>query len=354
MSYLLYLILYGLEKIHGERSIYSIYHLYKGKRSSQTIQDAKLFQLEPLFGVLPQLKRETLDHAIQGLCNNGSIMLKEEGTYVVANKGKELLTTFTLPKGLSGWKFAGDALIFWERLSLTIQCLSYLIHNEHRFIPINRDQKILQWVKWFLKRQKGSREQIASKLYDEMYSVLFQLSEKQAMIFVYKLTGNKRVGLTNSQIADLLEMDSIRVSLNFQATLHELLENLERYPQDFPLLAQIGKVTDRVNTLTHSTSKTLELLMDGKSVEEIATIRLLKKNTIEDHIVEIVLMDPSFDIAPFLTKDKFSIIMDCIQKLKTNQLKQIKQHLSIEVSYFEIRLALAKIGGAHGITKSVT
>ncbi|WP_246942273.1 helix-turn-helix domain-containing protein [Bacillus pinisoli] len=351
MKYLYFIILYGLEKINGERSIFSIYHLYKGKRSSQTIQDAKLFQLELLFGVIPGLKRDVLEAAIKELSNTAMIAQNEKESFIVTNKGKEYLQTFSLPQGLSGWRFSGDTKVFWERLSLTIQCLSYLIHHEPRFIPINRDQNILQWVKLFLRRQAVSREQVASHLYDELYSILFKLDEKQSMIFVYKLTGINRVGSTNDQIANMLEMDVVQVSIYFQSVLHELLHQVEKFPTDFPLLAQLATtITNKTVPLTQSTTKTLELLMIGKSVEEIASIRLLKKNTIEDHIVEIALMNPSFDISPFLDEEKYVTILECIQTVKSNQLKLIKQHLPVEASYFEIRLALAKIGGAHGTT----
>ncbi len=49
LTFLQTMILFCLQKINGERTIYSIYHLLKGKKSSQTIQDTHLFHLQPLF-----------------------------------------------------------------------------------------------------------------------------------------------------------------------------------------------------------------------------------------------------------------------------------------------------------------
>nr|WP_239454509.1 helix-turn-helix domain-containing protein [Bacillus suaedaesalsae] len=100
-------------------------------------------------------------------------------------------------------------------------------------------------------------------------------------------------------------------------------------------------------TLTQSTEKTFELVNQGYSIEAIAKIRQLKKNTIEDHIVEIALSDEAFDISPYIKSDTFKQIEECIMRLKTNQLKLIKNSLEIPVGYFEIRLALAKVGSTN-------
>jgi uncharacterized protein YpbB len=354
MNYLLLMTLYGLEKINGERTLYSIYHLYKGKRSSQTIQDAKLFQLEPMFGLVPDLTRESMERVIHQLEDKGMIISVGEGAYIVNNTGRNKLKSFSLPKSLNGWAFSSISAVFWERLSLTIQCLSFLIHHETRFIPISRNQHTMQWVKSFLKNQPGLREHVAKSLHDELTSVLFNLDEKQSTIFVYKLTSMKRIGYTNTQIAEILEMDPLKVSILFQSALHYLLDRVEQHPEKYPLLGKLAMVSNKPTTFTQSTSRTMELLQQGRSIEEIAAMRYLKKNTIEDHIVEIALTNPSFDVSSFINSKHFSIISECIQNLKTNQLKMIRQQLPIEASYFEIRLVLAKLGGAHGNPSSIT
>ncbi|MBM7661204.1 uncharacterized protein YpbB [Bacillus mesophilus] len=354
MNYILLLTLYGLEKINGERTVYSIYHLYKGKRSSQTIQDAKLFQLEPLFGLLPDLTREGMERSVQQLIEKGMVSSVGEGAYTVNNTGRNQLSSFSIPKSLNGWAYSSITAVFWERLSLTIQCLSYLIHHETRFIPISRDQNTMQWVKSFLKNQPGLREVVAKDLHDELFSVLSNLDELQSTIFVYKLTSLRRIGYTNTQIAELLETDSLKVSISFQATVHYLLDRLEQYPDQYPLLSRLAMVSNKPTTLTQSTSRTMELLQQGRTIEEIAAMRQLKKNTIEDHIVEIALTNPSFDISTFINPKDISIISECIKNSGTNQLKLIRKQLPIEASYFEIRLVLAKLGGAHGNSSRIT
>ena len=61
MSYIESIILNCLKQLNGERTIYSIYHLLKGKKTSQTIQDAHLFEITHYFGVYQWFTREDLE-----------------------------------------------------------------------------------------------------------------------------------------------------------------------------------------------------------------------------------------------------------------------------------------------------
>ncbi len=305
MDYLLSISLFCINKLKGERSIYSLYHLFKGKRSSQTIQDARLFRLSQLFGVVPTLERVELEKIVTALYTQKVIKSDGENMYVITEKGKEALTQFYFPVSLNGWKYANSSTVFWERLSLTIQCLSYVIRHKTHFIPINRDPKTLIWVKTFLKDQPSSRDELGMLLHRALLTALKLLDERRASIFVQKLTSYHRIGFTNEQIADSFAMDPLEVKILFLSTLHYLLSLVEEDGQRFPLLCQFAHIREDQSALTNSTQKTYTLLQDGLSIEEIADIRSLKRNTIEDHIVEIALVDHHFDTSPFVNSDLF-------------------------------------------------
>ena len=96
---------------------------------------------------------------------------------------------------------------------------------------------------------------------------------------------------------------------------------------------------------TVTTDKTFRLLEKGFSLEQIAQIRQLKLSTIEDHLVEISLHDHSFLLDEYVKKEHRVEIEKAVQKLKTKQLKKLKEFLNNEnISYFHIRLVLTKIG----------
>ncbi|MFD1738594.1 helix-turn-helix domain-containing protein [Bacillus salitolerans] len=346
MNHLIMLVtLRCLDQLKGERSIYSIFHLYKGKRSSQTLQDANLYNIKPYFGILPQISRTVLEEIIEYLYKNNYIETFKK-SYIITTKGKMYLQS-ERSLFLNGWLYSPIASIFWDRLCVLIQTLSNIIHFNNRFIPIVRDPNVLQWVKNFLTKQSLPREEIANTLYRELYNCLSKLTDQQATIFVRKLTGRKRIGSTNEQISNLLSISSHEVQLQFISTLHFILHQVEKNREDFQILGQIiTEKKQRIMTLTASTQKTYQLLCRDYSIDEISMIRKLKKNTIEDHVVEIAHQYSEFSISHFVDDNQARLIEDCIRTMKTNQLKVVKEALSIDVSYFQIRLVLAKVGGS--------
>ena len=95
--------------------------------------------------------------------------------------------------------------------------------------------------------------------------------------------------------------------------------------------------------MTKSTSVTYKLLKKGFSIEDIAAYRKVKKSTIEDHIIEIVLNDPQFPIDDFIHKDTLKKIKKTAAIVGKKKLRPIKERLE-NVTYFQIRLALAVLG----------
>lgn len=345
MNYFSMVILYCIKKIKGERSVSSIFHLFKGKRSSQTIQDAKLYQTYHLFGVFPLLGRKEIEDSISQLIKEKAIERCSDNSYVVTEYGEQLLNRFSLPSSLNGWKYTGQAHVLWERLALLVQVLSNLVHHETRYIPISRDMLLLHWVKTYIKNMAYSRDELSKILYTELADVLGGLEDINSNIFVTKLTGHNRIGSTNEQVSEIFQLSSYEVIILFTSTLHHILQVTIEEKERYPVLSKIISTSTRELSLTQSTEKTYQLLHQGYSLEMIASIRQLKKNTIEDHIVEIALADETFDTTPYVDSETFNRIEKCIKELQTNQLKVIKNTLTIPVSYFEIRLVLAKVVG---------
>ena len=56
-----------IKKFQGERSIYAIFHMLQGKKSSQTIQDAHLYGLTNLYGIMPNFTRLQLKSIVEKL-----------------------------------------------------------------------------------------------------------------------------------------------------------------------------------------------------------------------------------------------------------------------------------------------
>jgi hypothetical protein len=104
-------------------------------------------------------------------------------------------------------------------------------------------------------------------------------------------------------------------------------------------------------TLSKTTSKekkpstreiTLKLSKQGLNIEEIAKEQKLTTATIEGHITQLTAMG-KLSAFNFISPNKASSILDKAKEIKTFQIKNLKEILGSEYSYFEIKLAIASL-----------
>ncbi|WP_075982167.1 helix-turn-helix domain-containing protein [Bacillus massilinigeriensis] len=347
LNYCSVVILYCLEKINAERTVYSIFHLLKGKKSSQTIQDSHIFHLSKLFYLYPTLSRNMFDQAIHHLESDGYIEKISDQIYKITGKGSARLDAFPshnpLPKHVNGWQYHTISDVFWRRLSLLVQVSSNLNRNHVQYLPIQKDKEIQLWVKKFIHTKKVSKQSIASILYKELLSILDSEEEINPSTLVIRFSGFNNYGLTPEQAAEELHIEFYEYHVQFINVLHYMLESLLSDTKNYPFIQSIIDDYSIKVPLTISTKKTFSLVQKGYTIDEIAHMRKLKSNTIEDHIVELVINVKDFDILPYVSKGRQEKILHAVQNASSKQLKQIRQ-LVQEASYFEIRLVMAKYG----------
>ena len=86
------------------------------------------------------------------------------------------------------------------------------------------------------------------------------------------------------------------------------------------------------------------MLGQGLGIAEIAAARQLRANTIEDHLVEIALRVPEWDMSDYLQPEDMAAIIQAARQLKTRRLRMIKDHFGTKYTYLQIRLALTGRG----------
>jgi uncharacterized protein YpbB len=341
------IILTCLKQLNGERTIYSIYHLLKGKKTSQTIQDAHLFELTQYFGAYHWLTREALEVMVKTLLDNHLITPCADQRFRLTIKGEDILShirhQYPAPIYLNGLKYHQSDMKFWERLSLLVQVISNLVHQETHYIPIQKNKEAHSWLKSFLKKNKLPRNVFGRTLYSELVELLKATDLLDPSILIFRLTGNNRIGQTSHQTAEMLNMEFARYHLEFLNILHYVIDQVTSKNKRFPLLSAILENTRLHLVMTNSAYKTYELLKKGYSTEEIAKYRRLKTSTIEDHIVEIALNVDDFSIDAYIDKQIQKRILAAAQQTASKQLKLIRSEVS-SANYFEIRLVLAKYG----------
>lgn len=346
ITYLETVVLSILKRINGERTIYSLFHLLQGKRSSQTIQDAHLYKITPYFHSYPSVTREGLEQMINRLQHRGLVEEIADTKVILTRKGdatlEKQLSEYRLPDYLNGWKYHQVTDSFWERLTLLIQVSSNLINHERSFIPVRNKRETLTWVKQYIKQQNEDRYKLAARLYGELISALDNERTKPELV-VIRLTGYRKIGLTTMQAAEWIGLETAHYHFEFLNCLHAMFDKVQKNSHAYPLLNGLIKKAERNVPLTISTDKTYKLIQKGYALEEIAAVRNLKRSTIEDHVVEIALSIKEFNIDYYVPLNKRERILQAAQRNSAKKLKQIKEQVA-DASYFEIRLVLAKYG----------
>jgi uncharacterized protein YpbB len=346
ITYLETVVLSILKKINGERTIYSLFHLLQGKRSSQTIQDAHLYKITPYFHTYPSVTRAGLEKMIDRLKQRGMAEEIAETKVILTGKGEKALdqqlAEYKLPDYLNGWKYHQVTDSFWERLTLLIQVSSNLINHERSFIPVRNKRETLIWVKHYIKQQNEDRYKLSERLYHELISALDNENTRPELV-VFRLTGFKKIGLTTLQAAEKTGLEPAHYHYEFLNCLHAMFDRVIENEHAYPLLSGLIIKAERSVPLTISTDKTYRLMQRGYTLEEIAAVRNLKQSTIEDHVVEIALSIKDFNIDHYVLHDKRERILFAAQRNSAKKLKQIKEQVA-DASYFEIRLVLAKYG----------
>jgi uncharacterized protein YpbB len=337
------IILYCLVKLNSERTIYSIYHLLNGKKSSQSIQDAHLFSLKRVFGIYEPLTRESFDEIIQSMLEKKWIYCCGEQRYLLLPSGKSFLENNSLPSYLNGWNYHQFTTLFWERLSMFIQVTSNLVFEETSYTPIQRNKGVHLWLKSVLKNIRLPRKEISKILYSELIDCFEDAKEMDPSLLVFRLTGFQQIGLTPLQAAKKLNMNIHDYHIGFINTLHYLIQKIERESIRFRILAFFIDELKQIDELTLSSRKTRNLLNKGYSLEMIARLRRLKVSTIEDHFVEFALNIDGFPIDTYVDKELQSRILEISRLSSTRELKLIREKL-ITATYFQIRLVMAKYG----------
>jgi uncharacterized protein YpbB len=349
MTYLHFILLYCFRQLNGERSIYSAFHILNGKKSSQSIQDSHLFELQPFFLSLPSLSRDYFDNKVKGLEERQFIELNDDSKAKVTVKGEEELQRQAVffPSKMNGLVYGDRSILFWKRLNLLVQVISNMNQKEVSYYPVQRSRNVQEWIKSFLKGVPD-RELLGADLFAEIHELLSAHDEvEDPSILVYRLTGFQDYGLTEVQTADKLNLPGEEYRFRFLNLIHGLLSKIDHQKEKYPILFSLSTVSSQQRNLTLSTSKTYDLYKQGYEIEDISRIRKLKVNTVEDHFIEIILTHDGFDTDCFIPHDELMKAASVMKELGTRRLKPIKERLP-HLTYFQIRIAIAKAGEKNG------
>lgn len=335
------LILKSCKKIKNERTIYSVYHLFNGRSSIQTLQDAHLYKLSHLYGIYKNLTVKEFNEIILKLEKKN--LLKKHGNnnrFIITDKGIEL-TSISIPLYFNGIVYEQYVTKFNQRLLLFVQVWTNSNKENNNYIPVIDDFKTENFIKkLYLNRKKEIKSDL-KKLFLELSHIFDSINEHQRNYYIDRLSGYHNYGLSIQQLASKYKTDLHTIHLYLESTNHIIIENVFKNPRKYTLLSLLLMDLLDENRLTKSASDTYQLFKQGYALNDISKKRQLKLSTIYDHLVEIALYHQSFPINNFVSYAIQSEIITYVNKQKTFKLKDIKENVSKEITYFQIRLVLS-------------
>ncbi|MCG3089969.1 helix-turn-helix domain-containing protein [Sporosarcina cyprini] len=338
------LILFMVSKMNGERSKNACLHILRGKRSGQTLQDVQYFNLKPFFSILTKLDAETYETQLHKLLAE-SYVKESDGRLYLTKTGLHKVNELD-PCYFNGWDYRGNEIVFFNRLALAIQTISYFKEGIKSFMPIQTDREVQIFVKGMARHLPLENKEFPRKIAVELKKALQAsgMNDKQKLILVSRLSGFSITGRTWDQLAEELQMSPLSIYLEFIEGLHRLLDVIHE-DHAYPFLLQAADGVKSSLYLTESAYQTRRLFAKGMNAERIAAVRGLKMSTIEDHFVEMAINDKTFPLTDFVTSEQVNEVVLKVEELGTRRLRMLKQEFG-ELSYFQLRLILgSKLGG---------
>ncbi|MQR95743.1 helix-turn-helix domain-containing protein [Fictibacillus phosphorivorans] len=326
-----------------------------GKKTAQSLSDSQWFGIERYYAAFKGMAHDTFTQSILGLIKEEYMKTLEDHVYVLTEKGEEVLEyendRLSYLKHLNGLKYASIETSCWQVITLYVQALSNSLYGHFNYSPVVRDYSVISKVKSIFPKSESERKTHAEKLYREVSRILLEHEPKSADLFVKKLSGYHRIGSTFEQLSRVEDLSQEETILRFRAVLHALINKIVYEKKNFPMLhSLIGSYTE-APALTNSASLTFKMLKSHKSIEEIMNVRNLKMSTLEDHLVEIAREVPDFSLIPYIDEQEVLKLKHFYNKTNETKLRPFKDAFP-HLSYFQIRLVLAKEGGKHATGSS--
>lgn len=290
----------------------TLYHILTGKRTASILFKAHSYHVIHFFSIFPHLQRGQYDKMIQRFIAKGWIESKKtnEDLYLCEQGKIEVEKYFSkhfYPINMNQMTQGKPTKEFWKKTLFLTQVLSELRYKNNHYLPIEKEWNMQLWVKNWLKRNRLEKQELAVSYGKEWIQLLKELDTIDAEMIVTQLTGHEKFGKTSAQLAVKYGIEPIETAFLLQHAVIQLMNKVNDEKEKYPLFYLIYQecVRDRFSSLSQSTKLTAHYLEEGFSIEKIATKRKLKINTISEHIIELAIIFPDFNISGFIPQIEY-------------------------------------------------
>lgn len=138
--------------------------------------------------------------------------------------------------------------------------------------------------------------------------------------------------VTIKELKEISKLGTTRIK-SFSADIINIVLDFQGFTQkDFD-----DEESKREMNLTRSEIKTLELLDEDHTIDDIAKERELSRGTIESHVIRIV-KNGFYEASDFISKEHYEIMKEYFEETNDKSISSARDVLGEEFSYFELKL----------------
>lgn len=152
--------------------------------------------------------------------------------------------------------------------------------------------------------------------------------------FIYLLLGRKKMQIDQAS--------KLAIGLNKGTDIGALLDMIAEDKKSFTAI-QAKEEDEQANSKKEvgaSKQISFDMYQEGKTIEEIATIRSMAQSTIEGHLTSFVATG-ELAVSAFVSQEELSLILKKIKELEGMSSSILKENLPPSISYSQLRAVLA-------------
>ena len=297
----------------------TLYQILIGKRTSSVLSYAFFNDRLGLFQSLPQLNEKAYQQTLADLIQRGALSRDSDGL---------LLKTTAINSQQPGERLLRYANYF--RYGRTTEEAWRFVG----YIPVENTPLYTEPVRQLIRYNPD----IKKCLYQELSAIFDQLPAEMADFLAGTLSGPDILGQAFFQLLPENVQSKPWDTLYVGASIHQFLTLIENTPQTI-LFRGLSPFLKR--NLNQSMVESRALFLRGDSVEQIMEKRRIKRGTVNDHLIEWALLDPTFPFQRFDTA--------LLKKLPEASWKNSYQELQALLTTDFLTIRLLQIAQKRGI-----